>query len=64
MDKNANETSFSVKLCADCWVCKYTRNCKKPNMLYYICRGVEKICPWCFLANRKLKKDFQKSNYL
>ncbi len=63
MNKNTNKTDNAVKLCAECWICKYTRNCKKRNVLYYIYRLVEKICPCCYMANKKLKKDFQKSRY-
>ena len=43
MNENTNRTSNSVKFCAECPLCKYTRNCKKINIRYYIHRLVERI---------------------
>jgi uncharacterized protein CbrC (UPF0167 family) len=54
---------IAVKLCAECWLCKYTRDSKKKGMAYWLARCVQKICPWCYMANKKLKKDFQKSRF-
>ena len=63
MNENTNRTSNSVKFCAECPLCKYTRNCKKINVRYYIHRLVERICPNCRAVNKELKKDFQKSSH-
>ncbi|MFH1504598.1 MAG: hypothetical protein ABIH08_04350 [Candidatus Omnitrophota bacterium] len=63
MNKNMKKDSDAIRLCAECRICSYTRNCKKKNIFYYTCRLLEKICPLCHRANRKLKKDFQKSRF-
>jgi hypothetical protein len=63
MDTDISKTSNAVKFCTECWICKYTRNCKKRNVLYYICRLAQKICPCCYIANKRLKKGYQKSRY-
>ena len=57
MDKN-------VKICAECPLCKFTRNSKKPTILYNIARLIQKICPNCTMANKALNKNFQDSNFL
>ena len=63
MDSDIQQTRDAIRHCAQCPVCRYTRNSKKKNIIYYFFRFLEKICPNCRLVNRKMKKDFQKSGH-
>ena len=63
MNEDTDKTSTAVKGCAGCPICTYTRDCKKRNVRYHMYRLVEKLCPNCRMANKELKKDFQKSRY-
>ncbi len=52
-----------VKFCENCWLCKYTRGCKKNSFSYRLARLIQKLCPPCYLANKKLQKNYQKSEF-
>jgi hypothetical protein len=63
MDDNPPKPGLSAKFCGACWMCRYTRSCKKPNLFYRFCRMLQMICPNCHVANRELGQNFQQSRH-
>jgi len=53
----------AVENCAECPLCKFTRNRKKADIFYRIGRKVQSTCPNCKEANAKTGKDLQKSKF-
>jgi len=55
---------MNIKVCGGCPLCRFTRGAKKETIFYSIARKIQKRCPNCSAANKKLNKDFQKSEFL
>ncbi|MFA5500498.1 MAG: hypothetical protein WC404_05425 [Candidatus Omnitrophota bacterium] len=57
------EKNNAVEQCAECPLCKFSRNRKNKGILYSIARKVQSTCPVCKEANEKSGKDLQKSKF-
>lgn len=55
------DLSKAVEKCAECPLCKFTRNRKKKDVFYTIARHVQSTCPYCKEANEKTGKNLQRS---
>jgi hypothetical protein len=61
MQEHEESGGMSVKVCGMCWMCRYTRKCRRPTLLYRVCRLIQAFCPCCQVANHQLGEDFQRS---